>query len=464
MGGLEKSSVQHPVNILSLAAHLLANDIETRIIDFEVESLTDDAFLDRVSDFGPDLVGFTCLSPTVVAANRLAGAIKSHLPETFIVAGGPHISAMPERALKEFENFDAGVFGEGEHTLLEICGRVDECKPPKLDGVAGVAHRKGSEFVIEEKRPLIGDLDTLAFPARHLLNLDLYRAGSTPGVGDTATNSTVLFTSRGCAEDCTFCASKITFSRKLRFRSAEHVLAEVKDCIENFGFDHFTIDDDTFTLNKARLTKILEGFSELRVSWDCDTRVNAVDEEMLQDMKAAGCKKVAFGIESGSERIRALIKKRTTQEQIIRAFDAAKRAGLVTQAFFIIGSHPSETLDEVKMTLKLAKRVAPDFIIVNVVTPFPGTELYEMMQAGGYMPETLDWEKFDCTHTQPSWRTEHFSSDELVRLQRWFYLRYSFSPSFMLATLRRINSLKALKYYASTAVGFFKYLLFEKRR
>jgi len=464
MGGLEKSSIQHPINIATLAAYLLSNGVETRIVDFEVEFLTDDEFGARVSDFGPDVIGFTCLSPTVVAANRLAGIIKRHSPDTLIVAGGPHISALPQGSLQEFDAFDVAVFGEGEETLLELCQRVADGKVPNLDGVRGVAYRRSSETVIEQRRPLIRDLDTLPFPARHLLNLALYRSGTTPGVGDSTCNSTVLFTSRGCAEDCTFCASKITFSRKLRFRSAEHVLAEVRECIERFGFDHFTIDDDTFTLNRKRLEKILEGFTGLGVSWDCDTRAGAVDERMLADMKAAGCKKVAFGIESGSERIRNLIKKRTTQEQITTAFDAARRVGLITQAFFIIGSHPSETLDEVKMTLKLARRVAPDFIVVNVVTPFPGTELYEMMQAGGYMPETLDWEKFDCTHTQPSWHTEHFSSEELVKLQRWFYLRYSFSPSFILATLKRIKSLKALKYYASTALGFFKYLLFEKRR
>jgi anaerobic magnesium-protoporphyrin IX monomethyl ester cyclase len=469
MGGLEKSSVQHPINIATLASYLLSNGVEAGIMDFEVESLTNDQFASRIADFAPALVGFTCLSATVVAASRLAGVIKTHSPETFTVAGGPHISAMPQRALEEFQAFDAVVFGEGEETLLEICQRLSDAKKPNLAGVRGVAHRKGPEIVVEQGRPLIEDLDMLPFPARHLLSLELYRAGPTPGVyvrrgADSSCNSTVLFTSRGCAEDCTFCASKITFLRKLRFRSAEHVLAEVRECIDRFGFDHFTIDDDTFTLNRKRLEKILEGFASLGVSWDCDTRVNAVDEPMLADMKAAGCKKVAFGIESGSERIRTLIKKRTTQEQIVAAFDAAKRVGLVTQAFFIIGSHPSETLDEVKMTLKLARRAAPDFIVVNVVTPFPGTELYDMMQAGGYMPEALDWEKFDCTHTQPSWRTEHFSSDELVRLQRWFYLRYAFSPSFILATLKRINSLKALRYYASTAAGFFKYLLFEKRR
>ncbi len=464
MGGLEKSSVQHPINVATLAAYLLSNGVEARIIDFEIEFLTDDEFAARVLDYGPDLVGFTCLSATVIAANRLARTIKRHSPETLTVAGGPHVSAVPQRALEEFEAFDVAVFGEGEETLLEVCRRVADHKVPKLGGVRGVAYRTASEIVVEQRRPLIKDLDTLPFPARHLLNLELYRSGTTPGVGDSASNSTVLFTSRGCSEDCTFCASKITFLRKLRFRSPEHVLAEVKECIGKFGFDHFTIDDDTFTLNRKRLERILEGFASLGITWDCDTRVNAVDEPMLADMKAAGCKKVAFGIESGSQRIRDLIKKGTTQEQITAAFDAARRVGLLTQAFFIIGSHPSETLAEVKMTLKLAKRVAPDFIVVNVVTPFPGTELCEMMTAGGYMPEKLDWEKFDCTHTQPSWRTEHFSSEELVRLQRWFYLRYSLSPRFILATLRRINSLKALKYYASTAAGFLKYLLFEKRR
>jgi len=182
MGGLEKSSVQHPINILTLAAYLQSNGIETSIVDFEVEELADDQFAARVSDYEPDLVGFTCLSPTVVAANRLAGVIKRHSPNTLIVAGGPHISAMPQRALGEFEAFDVAVFGEGEETLLEVCQRVADSRIPRLEGVPGVAYRKGGETVIEQKRPLIKDLDTLPFAARHLLKLELYRGGTTPGV------------------------------------------------------------------------------------------------------------------------------------------------------------------------------------------------------------------------------------------------------------------------------------------
>jgi len=462
MGGLEKSSIQHPVNLAWLAAVLLANGIEARILDFEVERLGPEEFLDRVSVFSPDLVGFTCLSATVVGANRLACLVKENFPETLVVAGGPHISAMPARSLEEFAGFDVAVFGEGEQTLLELCQRVSAGDKGRLGGIRGLAYRESSQIIVQEPRPLIENLDTIPHPARHLLPLELYRGASTPGLAGSLQNSTVLFTSRGCSEDCTFCASKITFSRRLRFRSAEHVLSEVRECVKDYGFGHFTIDDDTFTLNRRRLREILEGFGSLGISWDCDTRVNAVDEETLRMMKSAGCKKVAFGIESGSERIRRLIKKRITRQEVVSAFEAARRVGLVTQAFFIIGSHPSETLAEVRMTLDLAREIRPDFIVVNIVTPFPGTELYRIMKSGGYI-EAEDWEKFDCTHTFPCWHTDNFSADQLVRLQRWFYLRYALSLRYLLSILKRIKSLAGLRYYLSTAAGFSRYLLFERR-
>ena len=426
------------------------------IWDFEVEKYSPGVLRRLVLDFGPRMIGITSMTTNIYAAARIAGIAKLADTEIVSVVGGPHVSALPERTLWEFPVFDVAVFGEGEETIGEIAERIDD--GATLAGVAGAAYREEGHVKVEEARPFVKELDNLPMPARDLLNLKAYRGVSTPGLDATLHNGTELFSSRGCFHKCIFCAAHVTHGKAVRFRSAEHVLAEVEECSNRYRQNHFTIEDDTFTLKRERLEKLCDGFARLGLTWDCDTRVDSVDRDMLMMMAQSGCRKVAFGVESGSERMLRLIKKGITLDQTREAFRWAREAGLITTSFFMIGAHPSETPDEIEMSLKLMKDIKTDLMALAIAVPHPGTELYSIMREKGYL-FSEHWEKFNHLHSLPCWRTEHFSPEELARMQINLYRRFFFRPYFIWHTFKKAMSWAGIKYYTRSAYQIAKYLV-----
>ena len=181
-------------------------------------------------------------------------------------------------------------------------------------------------------------------------------------------------------------------------------------------------------------------------------------------MKDSGCVKVAFGIESGSPRILRLIKKRIEPNQVREAFKAARKAGLITQAFFIVGSHPTETIEDIKLTKEIIREIKPDFLLVNVMVPFPGTELYDIMTERGYIKGTEDWNKFDCLHGRPAWHTDMFTGDQLIEIQKNILLSYYLTPFYMWKIFKKMLTREGFRYYISATLGFLKYLFLEERK
>jgi radical SAM superfamily enzyme YgiQ (UPF0313 family) len=455
---------QHPINLASLAAWLLRDGHDVRIWDYGVDPYDDEAFLARVAGYAPDLVGFSCMTPLIKNGGRMAARLKERFPGVHTVVGGPHVSAIPEPTLHEFPGFDLGVIGEGEATIAEVAAQL--AAKGDVAGVAGTVHRcaPGGAIVVEAPRALIGDLDTLPYPARHLIDFKKYEAySSSPGVHGKDLRITQMFTSRGCPVKCIFCASHVTHRNKVRFRSAAHVLGEVRECVEKYGIQHFTIDDDTFTYGKKRLLEVCEGLREIGIAWDCDSRVDSVSPEILRTMAASGCKKIAFGVESGSPRVLELIQKRITVERVEDAFRWANEAGLITSAFIMIGSHPDESPEDVEQTYRLIKRIRPDYVLVYVAVPYPGTALHAIMRERGLIA-TEDWNEYDIVRTVPKWRTTHFGPDALVANQKRMYRRIYFHPWFIWRKLASIHSLSDLAYFVEATKAFVRYIFLEKRK
>lgn len=452
---------QHPINLASLAAYIMQFGHEVEIWDFAAEPPTKEHLINRLKSFMPQVVGFSCMTPLIKTGHKMAEIIKSCDPDITTIVGGPHVSAVPKETLLEFPSFDIGVIGEGEITLKEILENLKDGVLPK--GLAGTAYREDGDIKVGPMRPLISDLNELPYPKRELINFDLYLGSSSPGLSAKIMRITEIFTSRGCPHRCIFCGSHITHRQKVRFRSPEHLMGEIIECIERFKIEHFTIDDDTFTYGKDRLMKILRGFKELKISWDCDSRVDSVSPEILEAMAEAGCKKVAFGVETGSPRILELIRKKITVEQIENAFKWARKAGILSSAFIMIGSHPSETIEDLKYTLELLYRVRPDFVLVYIAVPYPGTELYQIMKEKGYI-FTEDWDEFDIVRTEAKWRNDNFMPDDLVKYQKWMYRKYYLRPGFILKKLVSAHSFKEFEYLFSAGFDFVKYVFGKKRK
>lgn len=451
---------QFPMNIAGIAAFLIVSGIETKIYDFDVEYFDQDSFTASLKTDMPDIVGISCCTPTIINGHRIASLVKQFNPRILTVVGGPHASALPERTLLEFPDFDVAVIGEGEKTLLDIC-RSHDLSAKGLKEITGLALRNDGKIFRTANRELISNLDSLPFPARELLPMHLYRGQSHRGFSRDFLRITELMTSRGCPGKCIFCASEVIMGESLRFRSADNVKAEINQCIERYGFNHFGISDDTFTLNEPRLESICDYFKRSKVTWNCNARVWPISKEEVKLMAESGCTGITFGVESGSPRILELIRKNITVQQIKNAFLWARQAGIkLIEADLIIGSHPSETYDDLRLSVKLINEISPDIIMVSVIVPYPGTRVYALMKEGGLLNIPERWNEYLLFGGHPSWHTEHFSSRELTSIQKRVLNQFYFNPRYIFRRLGAIRDIKELKYWLNAGFAF----LFERFR
>ena len=398
---------QIPMSLSYLAGTLETFDHQVGVLnaDFEGSEVksaqkiykSHDAYLRRIHDrgdavwielkgdiekFRPDIVAVHMKTGSYLTALNTARLAKEINPSVITVMGGPHPTMIPEDIARK-DVVDFVVLGEGEETMAELAG---------LDGNAGasrvrsIAFSDGKEVVITEPRPLIKDVDSLPFPSRRSI---LFREKYPKDAFG------IIFTARGCPFECTYCASKKIWTRRVRFRSPGNVIEEMSQVYTDYNTKYFQIRDDTFTLNKSRAIEICEGLikSGIRITWHCDTRADCVDDELVRVMKAAGCAHVSIGIESGSERILERIKKGETPAQMEKAFSLFRKYGISTNAFIMIG-FPGETRDDVKKTMALAKRCRPDNLVLSILTPYPGTEIYEQAVEEGRIKPSGDWEVY----------------------------------------------------------------------
>ncbi len=421
---------QHPVNLLYLATWLNLNGFKASVYDLEVESL--DGLKRLLRKNPPMLAGVTSMTTGVGLAAGVCALLKSAGVKT--VVGGAHATALPEETLADTQA-DFVIAGEGEGPLLELARALVSGSP--WAGIKGLAYIRNGKAVVNE-RPELVDVDLLPVPDRGLLRLELYKGHTTPGV---PAGGALMFTSRGCPFDCGFCASRTISRGRVRLRSMAKVIEEVEH-LAGLGFRHITIDDDTFTLDKARALAFCAYMAarKERLTWNCDSRVDAMDRELMAAMKDAGCVKIAFGVESGSQRVLDFIGKKITVEQARECFRLAHEAGITSQAFFMVG-HPEETAEDIAATERLIRELRPELLFLSVAAPLPGTRYYAIMKSQGWLP-AMAWQGHGFFEASPAWRTRHFTGVQLAKVRKRICRAYYFSPGYVLtraASIRRFD-------------------------
>ncbi len=442
------ASKQIPINLGYIAASLEKEGANVKAVDFCIDEFVESDFISLLKEFNPVMVGFTGMTSSINFVRDIAKLIKQYDSNLLTVLGGVHISAIPKRTMEEIPHIDLGVVGEGEETIKEIYHLKAAEKP--LEGVKGTVVRVGGKIEINPVRELIKNVNDIPFPARHLFDVKKYnKSHVSRGFSRKYSNIMELITTRGCPNQCIFCAGHISYGYALRARSYENITEEIDQLIKDYGANHISIQDDTFTLNKELVRRLCAYLKEKKLSWDCNARVNTVDFELLKLMKASGCKKISFGVESGSPRILKLIKKGITLEQVRAAFAASKKAGIrYTEGTFILGSHPSETEEEVRMTVNLIFELMPDFAALTIICPFPGTEVYRLMDEQKLLDENLDWSKFTfINNTPPFRRLENLTAEQLVATQRKFLKTYYSSPKYLLGQVIKVRSISEVRYF-----------------
>ncbi|HSV97718.1 MAG TPA: cobalamin-dependent protein [Spirochaetota bacterium] len=353
-----------PVGAVSIAAALEARGHDVTLANYSREGVRSAAA--HIQSIKPDAVGLSVCTHNRTDSLRLAVEIKKRLPKTIIIAGGPHAAFLGEEILRRVKAVDYVVRGEGELAFAELLARHAKKAP-------------ASERIVQGER--IKDLDALPFPARF---------GGTMRGMDPNEQFKYIITSRGCPHRCAFCCSPRLWGRTTAFRSAEHIVDEIEHCVKTYGIIYFSIRDDNFTLRRERVLKFCRLLRErkLYIMWNCQSRVDTLDGEMLLEMKRAGLEHIQLGVESGSERILAMYDKRTTVADIEKASAAVRRAGAYL-SFYLMAGMETERAADIKETIKLIRRTLPGDGIVSPVALYPGTALYDAVKARGDIDDSL---------------------------------------------------------------------------
>jgi anaerobic magnesium-protoporphyrin IX monomethyl ester cyclase len=368
--GWQKGSIN--LGLSYLGAKLLADKHEVRIFDVNASEMTSEAIAEKVKKLAPQVIGFSIKTATVRPAIMISAAIKKIYQEAVHVAGGPHITLMYEEFLKESPDFEYAFLGEADNSFPEFINQLKNSS--ELSQIPGLVYKKDGKLVVTERK-LVEELDELPFPDHDIIDTFVSEDFRYP-----------LITSRGCPYLCIYCCVGIVSSRKWRARSVENIISELQYAKEHYGIKTFEILDDNFTLKLDRAKELCRALikKKLKLAWYCHNGIRAdkLDLELTKLMKKAGCTSVALGIESGDEKVFNSIKKGEKLSDIVAGVKLIQKAGMRVVGYFIIGL-PGDTALTTNNTIKFIKGLNLDNYMFGVLTPYPGTEAYDLVKKDG---------------------------------------------------------------------------------
>lgn len=427
----KKASVWPPLNLAYLAAIAEKYGHEVRIIDGEAENLSLKKTLKEVSVFGPDIIGITATTPFYHLAVELAKELKVANKSIPIIIGGHHVTVLKEIGFAD--PFDYAFIGEAEVSWPDFLKRLDEGK--NISDVKGILFRDGKRIIATGIQDKIEDIDSIPFPARHLLKMNRYIIGTMRG----KKNFTTIMTTRGCPFKCVFCSTDV-FGSKVRRRNARLVIDEIKSVISDYNIRHFIFLDDTLTLDRNYILEICDMIEreKLLITFEGSTRANLVDGELISRMAKAGLIRLSFGLETVDAQIRRIIKKDVPLESYTIANRITNKYKIETLNSVMLGL-PGETQETVRKTLDFLKS-AREIHQANfsIATPYPGTELYRMAKRGEYGLQliTEDFSKYR-RYGSAVMAVNDLSPNDLIELQNDGFVSIYSAPWRIIPMIRK---------------------------
>lgn len=404
-------------------------------IDCPPERISEAELLRRFHEIKPDMVAMSIMTFNLLDALHTAQALKRENANLKICLGGPHVNLYPKETLN-LPDIDYVVFGEGEPIFTRLMTILEESEADsdKLQSVPGLGWKRDGQAHVNPPQTELLDLNTLPFPARHLVDVTKYEHI----IGEGHQFFTIQAT-RGCPAACLFCdIRKTTF----RFRNAENVVNEVEQLIE-MGIDDLFFVDDTITVNKKNVIEICNLMIKrgLKINYKISSRVDMVNPEILQALKRSGCYRIHYGIETAIPRHLQYLEKGQTPEKIHRACKMTREAGIGFFAYMMIGI-PHETKEEMFATVDFAKKLKPDYAQFSICTPYPKTELYFRMISEGIVPKDI-WQEF-AENPRPDFKikfwNKDFTEEALREIQDECHARFYRSPFYLLKQIAKVKS------------------------
>ncbi len=350
---------------------------------------------DTIQTFKPDILGVSVLTPVYGSAVRVNKIARQLFPNISIIWGGPHPAVQGREILADESEVLACVAGEGEVTMADLCTRI-RAGETDFAPVDGITYRTPQGTIKTNKpRDYVDDLDSLPWPDKSAsLYLDAYfRDPERAQLGN-------VFGSRGCPFKCAYCSSHTIWTRKVRYRTPDSVVAEMKSLQKDFGVERFSFLDDTFTMNRKWATSICEKIKQEGVKgrWGCYTRLDVLTEPLLATMQSAGLAEMDVGIETGSQRMADFLQKDINLDRVREMARVLNRRRVNWNAFIMMGL-PDEERADIQATVDFIHEVKPVRCILSVFTPYPGDKLYDLCKERGLIADKPDWSRF--SHHSP---------------------------------------------------------------
>lgn len=427
-----------PLGIAYIASVLEKNGYQVRILDTFVEGWENEVYIDkerirvglsfkeieeRIREANPDLVGISNLF-TVQRKNAhmICKVTKRINPDIITVMGGAHPTVAPETVLQD-KNVDFVIIGEGERTIIGLLKSLEGER--NLEELDGIGFRKNGRIIILPKTKFIEDLDSIPFPARHLLPMEKYfQANISHGGVLRKTPYASVVTSRGCPMQCTFCSAHRVWGKRYRYRSPENVIEEIKMLIQDYGIKELLFEDDNLTLNKRTAEEIFEKMIEEKFDliWKTPNGVAifTLDENLLQKMRKSGCYQLGFGVESGNQYVLdKIIKKPVDLNKAPRIIKYGRKLGIETQIFLVMGM-PGETKEHIRDSFRFARKIKDFRPFISIANPYPGSELYDICKKNNYLVPEFSFDNLliDRANIQtPDWTSNELK--ELIISEKW---------------------------------------------
>ncbi len=440
------SNATPPLGLITIAGPLLEAGCNVEILNLNIVKDYIKKLIERLKEFQPDFVGITATTPTIKKAYELSDIIKSINNHIIVVAGGPHPSALPMEVLQE-SSFDCVVRGEGDIIFRRLIVEGISQAIPNL------FFKKDNNIVESfDQNFFVENLDSIPFPPYHLIDIKQYRQ---PEISCRRNPVAYMETSRGCFARCIYCNKNI-FGYKIRMKSVERVLGEMEFLLK-LGFKEIHIIDDIFTADMKRAYQICEEIikKNMQFSWypRGGIRVDRVDKELLAVMKRAGCYRIPFGIESGSQKVLDSINKKITLEQAENAVKCAKDAQMEVECYFMLGL-PEENEEDIMKSIEFAIKLDPDYCKFALTIPLPGTPLFEDMLKNNQI-KNKDWEKYSfSTSSKDLFIHKNLSYEILEKYNRIsykkFYWRWSYILKMLIKTLRQKTFISHIRAFINT--------------
>ncbi len=442
----EERGYNPPLGILYIAAYVEEQTgHEIAVIDAQVEELSYGALADKISAFAPDVVGISAMTLCLFDVMKVIETAREVVPSAKVVLGGPHVHLYPDETI-ELKGVDYLILGEGEVSFVKLLEALEGKVP--FNEVKGLVYREGGNVMKTGMSELVADLDIFPHPARHLVPYGKYTS-----ILSEQNPITTMFTSRGCPYKCTFC-DRPHLGKRFRARSAESVVDEFIKCKE-MGIKFVLVYDDTFTVNKKRVMEVCDLLIKKKVglNFDIRARVDTMNTEMLKALKAAGCTGIHYGVESGTERILSILDKAINLELVTSVFKETMGMGMKTLGYFMIGC-PTETREEMDATIDFACRLKADYVHMTVLTPFPGTKIYDRALAEGVI-KTDVWREFAADPSPdfvPPIYAGIYTREELMAILMQGYKKFYVRPGYIFNKLLELRSAKQFKKYVKAGL------------